>query len=108
MSTAKYPAARRFAICFSFMVEATHLPPAPDMTKKCVEKTWTRALELEGARVCEGRKKAWVKMRNSYAFIEATKVVLLPTSLLRIAYFPSATIDGAGGLPIPVLMRIPR
>ena len=31
----------------------------------------------------------------------------LPTSLLRITYFPSATIDGMGGLPIPVLMRIP-
>ena len=105
MSAAKYPAARRFAIFFSVTVEATHLPPAPDMTN-CAEKTWARALELEGARVCEGRKKAWVKMRNSYAFIEATKAVLLPTSLLRIAYFPSVTIDGAGGLPIPVLMRI--
>ena len=46
-------------------------------------------------------------MGNSYPFIEATKAVRLPTSLLRIAYFPSATIDGTGGLPIPVLMRIP-
>ena len=45
-----------------------------------------------------GRKKAWVKMRNSYPFIEATKAVRLPTSLLRIAYFPSAMIDGAGGI----------
>ena len=83
------------------------MPPAPDMTN-CAEKTWTRALELEGVRVCEGRNKAWVKMRNSYPFIEATKVVRLPTNLLRIAYFPSATIDGTGGLPIPVLMRILR
>ena len=82
------------------------MPPAPDMTN-CVEKTWTRALELEGARVCDGRKKAWVKMRNSYPFIEATKAMCLPTSLLRIAYFPSATIDGTGGLPIPVFLRIP-
>ena len=82
------------------------MPPAPDMTN-CAEKTWTRALELKGERVCNGRKKAWVKMRNSYPFIEATKVVHLPTSLLTIAYFPSATIDGMGGLPVPVLMRIP-
>ena len=82
------------------------MPPAPDMTNY-VEKTWTRALELEGARVCDGRKKAWVKMGNSYPFIEATKAVRLPTSLLRIAYFPSAMIDGTVGLPIPVLMRIP-
>ena len=79
------------------------MPPAPDMTN-CAEKTWTGALELEGARVCEGRKKAWVKMRNSYPFIEATKAERLSTSLLRIAYFPSATIDGTWGLPIPVLM----
>ena len=48
-----------------------------------------------------------VRMGNSYPFIEATKAVRLPTSLLRIAYFPSAMIDGTGGLPIPVLMRIP-
>ena len=107
MSAAKYPVARRFAIFFSFTVEATHLPPAPDMFS-CAERIWTRALELEGAIVCDGRKKAWVKMRNSYPFIEAAEAVRLPTSLLRIAYFPSATIDGTGGLPIPVLMRIPR
>ena len=100
ISAAKYPAARRFVIFFSVMVEATHLPPAPDMTN-CAEKTWTRALELEGARVCEGRKEASVKMRNSYPFIEATKAVRLPTSLLRIAYLPSATIDGAGGGDYP-------
>ena len=50
---------------------------------------------------------AWVRMGNSYPFMEATKAVRLPTSLFRIAYFPSATIDGTGGLPIPVLMRIP-
>ena len=47
MSTAKYPAAQRFAISFSFTMEATHLPPAPDMSS-CAEKTWARALELEG------------------------------------------------------------
>ena len=45
-------------------------------------------------------------MRVLYPFIEATKVVHLPTGLLRIAYFPSATIDGTGGLPIPVLIGI--
>ena len=46
-------------------------------------------------------------MGNSYPFIEAMKAVRLPTSLLRIAYFPNATIDVTEGLPIPVLMRIP-
>ena len=48
-----------------------------------------------------------MKIKVLYPFIEATKVVRLPTSPLRIAYFPSATIDGTVGLPIPVLMRIP-
>ena len=37
MSAAKYPAALSFAICSSFTVEATHLPPAPDMFG-CAEK----------------------------------------------------------------------
>ena len=46
-------------------------------------------------------------MRVLYPFIEATKAVSLLTCPLRIAYFPSARIDGAVGLPIPVLMRIP-
>ena len=59
-----------------------------------------------GGKSGQRRKKVWVKMGNSYPFIEATEVVRLPTSLLSIAYFPSATIDGTGGLPIPVLMRI--
>ena len=83
------------------------MPPAPDMFG-CAEKAWTRALELEEARMDkQRRKKAWVEMRNPYPFIEATKEVRLPTCPLRIAYFPSATIDGAVGLPIPVLLRIP-
>ena len=56
MSAAKYPAARRFVMCFSFTVEATHLPPAPDMFS-CAEKTWARALELEGARVGKGGRR---------------------------------------------------
>ena len=53
------------------------------------------------------RNKAWVKRRNSYPFIEATITVHLPICPLKITYFPSATIDGAVGLPVPVLMRIP-
>ena len=83
------------------------MPPAPDMFG-CAEKAWTRALELEEARMDkQRRKKAWVKMGNSYPFIEATKAVRLPTCLLGIACFPSASIDGVVGLPILVLMRIP-
>ena len=60
-----------------------------------------------GGKSGQRRKKAWVKMGNSYPFIEATKAVRLHICPLGIAYFPSATIDGVVGLPIPVLMRIP-
>ena len=31
-----------------------------------------------------------------------------PTSLVQLAYLPSAVINGAVGLPMPVLMRIPE
>ena len=83
------------------------MPPAPDMFGYA-EKAWTMALELEEVRMdYRRRKKAWVKMGNSYPFIEATKAVPLPTCPLRVAYFPSAAIDGAVGLPIYVLMGIP-
>ena len=64
-------------------------------------------LELEGARMDERRrKKASIKMGDPYPFIEVAKTVRLPTCPLKIAYFPSATIDGVVGLPIPVMMRI--
>ena len=81
--------------------------PDPDMMgvlfgqKRWVLGRWS--LRMDDQR----RKRAWVKMKVLYPFIEATKVVHLPTSPLRIAYFPSTMIDGTVGLPIPVLMRIP-
>ena len=89
------------------MVEATHLPPASDMFG-CAEKAWTRALELDGVGMDkQRRKKVWVKMGNPYPFIEATRMVHLPTFPLRIACFPSAIIDCTVGLPVPGLMEIP-
>ena len=50
ISVAKYPGAQSFVMWSSLMVEATHLPPAPDMFGYA-EKAWTRALELEEARM---------------------------------------------------------
>ena len=73
------------------------------------EKVRTWALELESVGIDkQRRKKAWVKMGHPYPFIEAEKTVRLPTFPLRIAYSPSATIDGTVGLHMLVLMRIPR
>ena len=83
------------------------MPPAPDMFG-CAEKVRTRALELERARMDERRRKeAWEKEENPYLFIKGGRNCVPPHLPFKIAYFPSATIDGAVGLPIPVLMRIP-
>ena len=83
------------------------MPPAPDMAN-CEEKTWTRALELERARMDEqGKKKAWAKRVNPCPFIRAEEAMRLPTSLVKLAYPPSAVIDRVVGLPTSVLMRIP-
>ena len=59
-------------------------------------------MELEGVKMDKPRrKKAWVKMGNPYPFIEAMKALRLPTFPLKIAYFPSATIDARLGYPYP-------
>ena len=58
-------------------------------------RTW--ALELQGARMDEQRrKKAWVKMRDLCAFIKAMQNVRLPTCLSKSLIFPGASITGAG------------
>ncbi len=53
------------------------------------------------------KEKAWVKKGNPYLFRKAVKTMRLPTCLVKLAYPPTAVIDGAVGLPTPVLMRIP-
>ena len=68
-------------------------------------RTW--ALELECAKTDEQRrKKAWMKKVNPYPFIWADETIV-PTSLVKLAYPPSAVINSTVGLPTPVLMRIP-
>ena len=72
-----------------------------------MEKTNAWALELERKGKDEQReKKAWVKEKSSYLFIEAVETVCLPTCLGKLACSPSATIGCAVRLPVPVLMRI--
>ena len=68
-------------------------------------RTW--ALELECAKMDEQRrKKAWMERRILIPLYGRTKLCV-PTSLVKLAYPPSTVIDGAVGLPTPVLMRIP-
>ena len=47
-----------------------------------------------------------VEKEDPYLFIEEVETVRLPTRPLKIAYFPSATIDGVVGLPVLILMRV--
>ena len=67
-------------------------------------RTW--ALELECAETDkQRRKKAWVKRWILIPLYGRTKLCV-PTGLIKLAYLPSVVINGAVGLPTPVLMRI--
>ena len=69
-------------------------------------RTW--ALGLECAEMDEQRrKKACVKKWILIPLYGRTKLCV-PTSLVKLAYLPSAVINGTVGLPMPVLMRIPQ
>ena len=71
------------------------------------EKVRTGALELERARMDEEKKEECVGEREeSLSLYKGGRNYAPPHLPVKIAYFPSATIDGAVGLPIPVLMRI--
>ena len=69
-------------------------------------RTW--ALELECAKMDEQRrKKAWMERQILIPLYGWTKLCV-PTNLVKLAYLPSVVINGAVGLPTPVLMRIPE
>ena len=64
------------------------------------------ALELEFAEMDKPRrKKVQVKWLNLYLLIWADETCV-PTGLIKLAYLPSATINGVVGLPTSVLMGI--
>ena len=71
-------------------------------------RMWTCALELECARMDEqgGRRRGWKKV-NPYPFLGADEI-MHPHQPGKTLLSPSAVINGAFGLPTPVLMRIPE
>ena len=72
-----------------------------------VVQTW--ALELKCARMDrKRRKKAWVKRWILIPLYIGGRRLYVPTGLVKLAFLPSAAINGAVGLPTPVLMRIPE
>ena len=69
------------------------------------EKAW--ALELEQERMNEQRKKkAWVKKGESLSLYKGSRNCAPPHLSHKTRLFPKHRVDGAVGLPIPVLMRI--
>ena len=69
-------------------------------------RTW--ALELECAGMDkQGRKKAYVKRWILIPLYGWTQL-RVPTSLVKLAYLPSAAMNGAVGLPTSVLKGIPE
>ena len=69
-------------------------------------RTW--ALELEYAEMDKRRrKKAQMKKVDPYPLIWADETIS-PHQPNKLAYLPSAAVNGAVGLPTPVLMRIPE
>ena len=63
-------------------------------------------MELEWAEMDKPRrKKAQVKGLDLYPLYGRTKTCV-PIGLVKLAYPPSAVIDGAVGLPMSILMRI--
>ena len=85
------------------------MPPAPDPDMIGVlfwaEKARAWALELENGWAEEG-EGVGEKGVNPYPFINAVKIVHLPTRL-KTRLFPKGSAYGMVGLPMPVLMRIP-
>ena len=70
-------------------------------------RTW--ALELECAEMDkQRRKKAYVKEVDPYPLIYGRMKLCVPTRLVKLAYLPSAAINGVVGLPTSVLMGIPE
>ena len=70
-------------------------------------RTW--ALELEYAEMDkQRRKKAEVKRWILIPLYMGGRRLCVPTGLVKLAYLPSATINGAVGLPTSVLMGIPE
>ena len=70
-------------------------------------RTW--ALELECVEMDkQRRKKAQVKKVDPYPLIYGRTKLCVPTGLVKLAYLPSAAINGAVGLPTSVLMGIPE
>ena len=87
--------------------EAIHLPPAPDifgviLQRKCELGHWSSSAREWMVREEEGMGET----EESLSLYKGSRNCAPPYLPHKIAYSPSAAIDGTVGLPISVLMRI--
>ena len=84
------------------------LAPDPDIFGRPLwaEKTNARALELE-RRGMDREEEGVGEKEESLSLYKGGRNCAPPHLPGKLAYSPSAVIDGAVGLPTPVLMRIP-
>ena len=71
-----------------------------------VEKARAWTLELENGWADEGEGMGGKRV-DPYLFIEAVEIMRLPTCPVKLAHSPKRRVNGAVGLPTPVLTRIP-
>ena len=95
-------------MCPSVTEEAIHLPPAPDMIGEgrgegCGLGSWSSSAQEWMSKEEEGVGRK----RLNLVPLQGRPKLCASTSLVKLAYPPSAIIDDAVGLPTFVLMRIP-
>ena len=94
---------------FSSMTEETiHLPPALDMFGVFLQRRCELGRWSSSAREWMGREEEGVgEKEESLSLYKGGRSYAPPHLPGKLAYSPSAIIEGAVGLPTPVLMRIP-
>ena len=86
-----------------------HPAPDPDIFggPLWAEKTNAWALELKRERTDKQREEGVGEKGEPLSPYKGSRDPVPPHLLGKLAYSPSTAIDGAAGLPTPVLMRIP-
>ena len=92
----------------SITEETIHLPPAPDMFGVVLRRKHELGRWSSSAREWMGREEEGAgEQEETLSLYKGGRNYAPPHLPGKIAYFPSVVIDGAVGLPTPVLMRIP-
>ena len=95
------------AVSLAHLVEAEIVSPYSGILINTGVGNPTEPLTTAQGRISRGgRRREW-KGRILIPLYGRPKL-RAPTGLIKLAYLPSAAVNGAVGLPTPVLMRIPE